>query len=111
MSHNGKYISEIRVQLLLVEKRGSVKNGLVHASLHSSGDVRLQWKRVGIKYSQVIKPFDINNRLVFLPIGSRFPNYKDWKTEKDMGLYIDQTALPLKLVKYLVNKGLSFVTK
>lgn len=111
MSYNGEHISEIWVQLPLVEERSSVENCQVRASLHGSNDVGLQWEKIGIRYYQVIKSLDINNRLTFLSVRSRFPNYKDWKTERGMGLCIDQTALPLKLVKRLVNKGLSFVTK
>lgn len=81
----------------------------MRASLHGSDDVGLKWERIGVRYYQVVKPSDINNRSIFLSVGSKFLDYKDWKTERGISLCIDQTALPLKLIKCLINKGFSLI--
>lgn len=80
-------------------------------SSHGSNNVGLQWERIGVRYYQVVKPLDINNRSAFFSVGSGFPDYKDSKTEGGMFLYIDQAALLLKLVESFIDKGFSFVTK
>lgn len=95
---------------LIKEKRG-VKNGQVDASFYVRNDIRLQQKKVGIKYYQVIKSSDINKCSTFLPTGSKFLDYKDQKTEKYMSLDINQIAMPLKLVKRFVDKGLYVIIK
>ena len=79
--------------------------------LHGSNDVALQWERIGVRYCKIVKLSDINNRLAFLFVGSGFSDYKNWKTERGMSLYINQAALPLKLVKSLIHKGFSLVIK
>ena len=83
----------------------------MRTSLHGSNDVGLQWEKIDVRYYQVVKPPDIKNRSAFLSVGSGFSDYKNWKTERGMSLCIDQAALPLKLVKSLINKGFSLVTK
>lgn len=77
ISYNSKYISEIRVQLPLVEERDSIKNSQVYASLHDSNDVGLQWEKIDVRYYQVVKSLYINNRLAFFSVRSKFPDYKD----------------------------------
>ncbi len=81
------------------------------ASSDGSDDVRLQREKIGVRYYQVVKPPDINNRSAFLSVGSGFLDYKDRKTKRGMGLCIDQAALPLKFVESLIDKGFSLVIK
>lgn len=78
---------------------------------HISNDIRLYQEKVGVKHNQVMKPFDINNSSAFLFVQPWFLDHKDRKTEKGMGLSINQTALPLKLVKHVIDEGFYPIAK